>query len=131
MFLDHRCFSWFMAVASSRSTTSANTNTMSSNAYMATKTELTMGDSQFIDILLHGQTAEQKSQAVIRWCKNPRRNRLSTILDVSQRYEVLVSLSNTLQQTSNTEFQYHCLTLVSELQSHIHHYDQRIYLPGQ
>ena len=120
-----------MAVASSRHTTSANTHTMSSNAYIASNSELTIGDSQFIDILLHGQNPEQKSQAVIRWCKNSRRNRISTILDVTQKFEVLVSLSNTLRQTNNTEFQYNCLTLLSELQSNIHHYDQRIYLPGQ
>ena len=42
-------------------------------------------------------------------CKNSRRNRLSNILDVSQRHDVLLSLVNTLQQTTNTEYQYNCL----------------------
>lgn len=119
-----------MAIASSLHTTSANTKTMSSNAFLVSKNELAISDGQFIEILLHGQNSEQKSQAVIRWCKNPRHNRLSSILDVSQRYEVLLSLINTLQQTNNTEFQYHCLTLLAELHSQIYHYDQRIYLPG-
>lgn len=101
-----------------------------SNAYLLTKMDLNIGDNQLIDILLHQTDYEYRIQVVNRWCKNPRRNRLPSILDVSQRYDVLVSLVNTLQQTSNTEYQLNCLTLVGELQPNIQHYDQRIYLPG-
>lgn len=104
---------------------------MSSNGYLLSKNDSTIGDSQFIETLLHGQNSEQKFQAVNRWCKNPRRNRLSTILDVSQRYDVLASLATLLQQATSSEYQYNCLMLLSELHSHIHHYDQRIYLPGK
>ena len=89
-----------------------------------------MADSQLLDILLHGPSTESKIQVVNRWCKNPRRNRLSNILDVSQRHDVLLALVNTLQQTTNTEYQLNSLTLLSEIQTNIHHYDQRTYLPG-
>ena len=110
---------------------SSGSNSSPANAFLLSKTELTIADSQFIDILLHGQTTEQKIQTVNRWCKNSRRNRLSSILDVTQRHDVLLSLATTLQQSNTTEFQYNCLTLLSELQGNIHHYDQRIYLPGK
>jgi hypothetical protein len=117
-----------MALTSSLHTMSNGSN--SSNTYILTKTDLTIADSQLIDILLHDQNHEQKIQAVNRWCKNSRRNRLSSIIDVSQRHDILLSLINTLQQTTNTEYQLNCLTLFSELQANIHHYDQRSYLPG-
>ena len=120
-----------MALASSLHTMSTGTNSSPANAFLLSKTELTIADSQFVDILLHGQTTEQKIQTVNRWCKNSRRNRLSSILDVSQRHDVLLSLATTLEQSNTTEFQYNCLTLLSELQGNIHHYDQRIYLPGK
>lgn len=94
------------------------------------KANLSMGDNQVIDTLLHGQTHESKIQMVNHWCKNTRRNRLSAILDVSQRHDVLLSLVKTLQQTTNTEYQYNCLTLLSEIQGNISHYDQEMYLPG-
>ena len=119
-----------MALAPSLHTMSNASGSSSSNAFLLPKTDLTIGDSQLIDILLHGQNNEHKIQTINRWCKNSRRNRLSTILDVSQRHDVLLSLVNILQQTTNTEYQYNCLTLLSELQANIHHYDQRIYLPG-
>jgi hypothetical protein len=121
-----------MAIASSIHTmpNGSGSSSSSSNAFLLPKNDLTMADNQLIDILLHGQNSENKIQIVNRWCKNSRRNRLSNILDVSQRHDVLLSLVNTLQQTTNTEYQYNCLTLLSELQVNIHHYDQRIYLPG-
>jgi len=120
-----------MALTSSLHTMSnASNSSSSSNTFLVTKTDLTITDSQLIDILLHDQNHEYKIQTVNRWCKNSRRNRLLTILDVSQRHDVLLSLVNTLQQTTNTEYQYNCLTLLSELQINIDHYDQRIYLPG-
>ena len=111
-------------------TSSLHTMSTGSNVYHLTKTDLNIGDSQLIDVLLHEPNPEQKIQHVNRWCKNPRRNRFSSILDVSQRHDVLLSLVNVLQQTNNTEYQFNCLTLLSELQPNIHHYDQRIYLPG-
>jgi hypothetical protein len=114
-----------MALASSLHTMST-----ASGSFLLPKTDLIISDSQLIDILLHGQNVEHKIQTVNRWCKNSRRNRLSTILDVSQRHDILLSLVNILQQTTNNEYQYNCLTLLSELQSNIHHYDQRIYLPA-
>jgi hypothetical protein len=120
-----------MALTSSLHTMSTGSNSSSSsNTFLLTKPDLIITDSQLIDILLHDQNNEHKIQTVNRWCKNSRRNRLSTILDVSQRHDVLLSLVNTLQQTTNAEYQYNCLTLLSELQTNIHHYDQRIYLPG-
>jgi hypothetical protein len=118
-----------MAIASSFYTM-PNGSGSSSNSFLLPKNDLTMADSQLVDILLHGQSTESKIQVVNTWCKNSRRNRLSNILDVSQRYDVLLSLINTLQHTTHTEYQYNCLTLLSELQANIHHYDQRIYLPG-
>ena len=121
-----------MAIASSIHTMPHNSGTSSSsNTFLLPKNDLTMVDSQLIDVLLHGQNSENKIQIVNRWCKNPRRSRLSNILDVSQRHDVLLSLVNTLQQTTNTEYQYNCLTLLSELQANIPHYHQRIYLPGE
>jgi len=121
-----------MALASSLHTmsTGSGSSSSSSNTFLLPKNDLTIADSQFIDILLHGQTNESKIQIVNRWCKNSRRNRLSTILDVSQRHDVLLSLVNTLHQTTNTEYQYNCLTLLSEIQANIYQYDQRLYLPG-
>lgn len=107
-----------------------STNPSSSTAFLLPKNDLTMADSQLIDVLLHGQTSENKIQAVNRWCKNPRRNRLVNIIDIAQRHNVLLSLVNTLQQTTNTEYQLNCLTLITEIQSNIQHYDQRTYLPG-
>jgi hypothetical protein len=129
-FLDHTCSSPSMALASSLHTMSTAPNSSSTNPFLLSKTDLIISDSQLIDILLHDQNTEQKIQTVNRWCKNSRRNRLSIILDVSQRHDVLLSLVNILQQTTNQEYQYNCLTLLSELQANIHHYDQRIYLPG-
>lgn len=117
-----------MALTSSIHTMPNNTNT--SNSFLLPKNDLTMADSQLIDILLHGQNSDIKIQIVNHWCKNTRRNRLSNIIDVSQRHDILLSLINTLQQTTNTEYQYNCLTLLSEIQANIHHYDQRTYLPG-
>ena len=117
-----------MALTSSIHTMPNNTNT--SNSFLLPKNDLTMADSQLIDILLHRQNPDIKIQIVNHWCKNTRRNRLSSIVDVSQRHDVLLSLVNTLQQTTNTEYQYNCLTLLSEIQANIHHYDQRTYLPG-
>ncbi|CAF1150733.1 unnamed protein product [Rotaria sordida] len=103
----------------------------STNPFLLPKNDLTMVDSQLVDILLHGhQNNENKIQIVNRWCKNSRHNRLLNILDVSQRYDILLSLVNTLQQTTNTEYQYNCLKFLTELQTNIHHYDQRIYLPA-
>ncbi len=128
-FLEYSCSSSSMALTSSLHTMSTGTNT-TSNAFLLTKPDLIIPDSQLIDILLNDQNHEHKIQTVNRWCKNSRRNRLSTILDVSQRHEVLLSLVNTLQQTTNIEYQQNCLTLLSELQTTFHHYDQRIYLPG-
>ena len=91
-----------------------------------------MADSQLIDILLHGPTAEGKIQTVNQWCQNSRRRRrLSTIVDSSQKYEIALSLVEALQKTTNTESQYNCLTLLSELQEHLSHHDQRFYLPGE
>lgn len=119
-----------MALTSSFHTMATGSSSSTSNTFLLPKNDITIADSQLIDILLHGPSNEHKIQIVNRWCKNSRRNRLSTILDVSQRHEVLISLVNTLQQTANTEFQYNCLTLLSELQGNIHQYDQRIYLPG-
>ena len=120
-----------MALASSLHTMSTGSNSASSTAYLLPKNDLILADNQVIDIILHGQNVEQKIQAVNRWCKNPRRNRLSTILDVSQRYDVLLSLTAILKQTNNADFQFNCLTLLSELQSNIQNYDQRLYLSGQ
>jgi len=121
-----------MAIASSIHTMPNGSGpSSSSNSFLLPKNDLTMADSQLVDILLHGPNSESKIQIVNRWCKNTRRNRLSNILDVSQRHDVLLSLVNTLHQTTNTEYQYNCLTLLSELQTNIHHYDQRIYLPGK
>ena len=120
-----------MALASSLHTMSNGSGSSPSNAFLLSKNDLTIADSQFIDILLHGQNTEQKIQTVNRWCKNSRRNRLSSILDVSQRHDVLLSLATTLEQSNSIEFQYNCLTLLSELQANIHQYDQRIYLPGK
>jgi hypothetical protein len=98
-----------MALASSLHTMStASGSSSSSNTFLLPKTDLTISDSQLIDILLHNQNTEHKIQAVNRWCKNVRRNRLSSILDVSQRHDVLLSLVNTLQQTSNIEYQHNC-----------------------
>lgn len=111
-------------------TSSLQTMSTSNNTYHLTKTDLIVPDNQLIDILLHDQNFEHKIQTVNRWCKNSRRNRLSTILDVSQRYNILLSLIDILQQTTNTEYQYNCLTLLSELQINIDNFDQRIYLPG-
>ncbi|CAF0847128.1 unnamed protein product [Rotaria sordida] len=119
-----------MALTSSFHTMSTGSGSSSSNTFLLPKTDISVADNQLIDILLNGQNNEHKIQIVNRWCKNSRRNRLSTILDVSQRHDVLSSLVNTLQQTTNTEYQYNCLTLLSELQTNIHHYDQRIYLPA-
>jgi hypothetical protein len=120
-----------MALTSSLHTMSnASNSSSSSNTFLLTKTDIIITDSQLIDVLLHDQNHEHKIQTVNRWCKNSRRNRLSTILDVSQRHDVVLSLINTLEQTTNTEYQYNCLTLLSELQINIDHYDQRIYLPG-
>jgi len=120
-----------MALTSSLHTMSTGSNSSSSsNTFLLSKTDLIIADSQLIDILLHDQNNEHKIQTVNRWCKNSRRNRLSTILDVSQRHDIVLSLINTLEQTTNTEYQYNCLTLLSELQINIDHYDQRIYLPG-
>jgi len=119
-----------MAIASSLHTMPKGSGSSSSNPYILPKNDLTMADNQLIDILLHSQNNENKIQIVNHWCNNSRRNRLSNILDVSQRHDVLLSLVNTLQQTTNMEYQYNCLTLLSEIQGTIHHYDQRIYLPG-
>ncbi|CAF4631781.1 unnamed protein product [Rotaria sp. Silwood1] len=119
-----------MALTSSFHTTSTGSGSSSSNTFLLPKTDISIADNQLIDILLHGQNNEHKIQIVNRWCKNSRRNRLSTILDVSQRHDVLSSLVDTLQQTTNIEYQYNCLTLLSELQTNIHQYDQRIYLPA-
>lgn len=119
-----------MAIASSLHTMPKSSGSSSSNPYILPKNDLTMADSQLIDILLHGQNNENKIQIVNHWCNNSRRNRLSNIVDVSQRYDMLLSLINTLHQTTNIEYQYNCLTLLSEIQVTIHHYDQRIYLPG-
>ena len=119
-----------MTIASSLQTMSNGSGSSSSNPFLLPKSDLTMIDSQLIDVLLHDQNNENKIQTVNRWCKNSRANRLTNIIDISQRYDVLLSLVNTLQQTTNTEYQYNCLTLLSELQANIHHYDQRIYLPG-
>ena len=119
-----------MALTSSFHTMPKGSSSSSSNTFLLPKTDTIIADSQLIDILLHDQNNEHKIQIVNRWCKNSRRNRLSTILDISQRYDVLLSLVNTLEQTTNTEYQYNCLTLLSEIQANIHHYDQRIYLPG-
>jgi thiamine biosynthesis protein ThiC len=118
-----------MAIASSLHTM-PNSSGSATNTFLLPKNDINMADSQLIDIILHGQNNENKIQIVNRWCKNSRRNRFSNILDVSQRHDVLLSLVNTLQQTTNTEYQYNCLTLLSELQSNIHHYDQQTYLPG-
>ena len=119
-----------MAIASSIHTMSNNSGSSATNTFLLPKNDLTIADSQLIDVLLHGANNENKIQVVNRWCKNSRRNRFSNILDVSQRHDVLLSLVNTLQQTTNTEYQYNCLTLLCEIQVNIHHYDQRIYLPG-
>ncbi|CAF0741521.1 unnamed protein product [Adineta steineri] len=120
-----------MALASSlhRMSTSSGSSS-SSNTFLLPTTDLIISDNQLIDILLNDQNTEYKIQTVNRWCKNTRRNRLSTILDVSQRHDVLLSLINILQQTTNLEYQYNCLTLLSEIHINIHHYDQRIYLPA-
>ncbi|CAF3644622.1 unnamed protein product [Adineta steineri] len=119
-----------MAVASSIHTMPKGSGgSPSSNPYILPKNDLTMADSQLIDILLHGQNTENKIQIVNHWCKNPRRNRLSNILDASQRHDVFLALANTLQQTTNLEYLFNCLTLLSDLQITIHHYDQRTYLP--
>ena len=83
-----------MAIASSLHTMSTGSGSSSTNTFLLPKTDLTISDSQLIDILLHGQNNEVKIQTVNRWCKNSRRNRLSTILDVSQRHDVLLSLVN-------------------------------------
>ena len=119
-----------MTIASSTRTKPHAPGSSSSNSFLLPKNDLTMADSQLIDILLHDQNNENKIQIVNRWCKTSPRNRLSNILDVSQRYNALLSLVTTLQQTTNTEYQYNCLTLLSEIQANIHHYDQRVYLPG-
>ena len=111
-------------------TSSLHTMSTSSNSFLLPKTDLIITDTQLIEILLHDQNLEHKIQIVNRWCKNSRRNRFSSILDVSQRHDVLLALVNTLQQTTNIEYQFNCLTLLSELQTNIHHYDQRIYLPA-
>lgn len=118
-------------IAASSITHKMPNGSTNSTSFLLPKNDLTMADSQLIDILLHGQTSETKIQAVNRWCKNSRRNRLVNIIDVSQRHTILLSLVNTLQQTTNTEFQLNSLTLISEIQSSIQHYDQRTYLPGQ
>lgn len=119
-----------MTIASSLHTMS-NGSGSSSNPFILPKNDLTMTDNQLIDVLLHGQNYESKIQIVNRWCKTSRPNRLPTIVDFSQRYDILLSLVNTLQQTTNTEYQYNCLTLLFELQTNIQHYDQRMYLPGE
>ncbi|CAF4271311.1 unnamed protein product [Rotaria socialis] len=119
-----------MTIASSLHTMSNGSGSSTTNPFLLPKNDLTMGDSQLIDVLLHGQNNDNKIQAVNRWCKNSRHNRLSTIIDVAQRYDILLSLVNTLQQTTNTEYQYNCLTFLSELQTNIHHYDQQHYLPA-
>ena len=92
-----------------------------------------VADSQLIDILLHGPTAEGKIQTVNQWCQNSRRRRrrLSTIVDSSQKYEIALALVGALEKTTNAESQYNCLTLLSELQEHLSHHDQRLYLPGE
>ncbi|CAF0871745.1 unnamed protein product [Adineta ricciae] len=118
-----------MALTSSLHTMTKNSTSPAANPYILPKHDLTMADSQLIDILLHGQNNENKFQVVNHWCKNTRRNRLTNILDVSQRYDVLIALITSLQQTTNSEYQYNCLALLSELQTTIHHYDQRTYLP--
>ena len=126
-----------MAIASSsfaRSMPTSSTSTSSTsnmNSFLLPKTNLTMTDAQLIDVLLHGTSIENKIQIVNHWCQNNRRNRFSTIIDVSQRFDVLQNLAHTLQQTTNTEYQYNCLTLLSELQGNISHYDQQIYVPGK
>lgn len=119
-----------MTIASSLHTMSNGSGSSSTNPFLLPKNDLTAVDSQLIDVLLHSQNNETKIQVVNRWCKNSRHNRLLNIIDVSQRYDILLSLVNTLQQTTNTEYQYNCLTLLTELQNNIHHYDQRLYLPG-
>ncbi|CAF3568864.1 unnamed protein product [Rotaria socialis] len=119
-----------MALTSSFHTMSNGSGSSSSNPFLLPKADITVADSQLIDILLHDPSNDHKIQIVNRWCKNSRRNRLSTILDVAQKREVLSSLANTLQQTSHIEYQQNCLTLLSELQTNLYQYDQRIYLPG-
>jgi hypothetical protein len=92
----------------------------------------TDADSHFIDVLLHDHNHENKIHTVNRWCEDVRRRRrLSTIVDVSQRYDLLASLISTLQQTTNIDYQYNCLMLLSELHGHISHYKQDVYLPGK
>ncbi|CAF4392613.1 unnamed protein product [Rotaria sp. Silwood2] len=109
---------------------SNSSGSSSTNPFLLPKNDLTMADSQLIDVLLHGQNNDNKIQIFNRWCKNSRHNRLLNIVDVSQRHDILLSFVNTLQQTTNTEYQYNCLKFLSELQANIHHYDQRMYLPG-
>ena len=111
-------------------TGSGSSASSSSSTFLLHKTDITISDSQFIDILLDDTNHEHKIQAVNRWCKNARRNRLSTILDATQRHNILSSLINTLQQTSSAEYLYNCLTLILEIQANIYHYDQRTFLPG-
>mgnify|MGYP006983739492 FL=1 len=93
-------------------TSSLHTMSTSSNSFLLPKTDLIITDTQLIEILLHDQNLEHKIQIVNRWCKNSRRNRFSSILDVSQRHDVLLALVNTLQQTTNIEYQFNCLTLM-------------------
>ncbi|CAF2523464.1 unnamed protein product [Rotaria sp. Silwood2] len=109
---------------------SNSSGSSSTNPFLLPKNDLTMADSQLIDVLLHGQNNDNKIQIFNRWCKNSRHNRLLNIVDVSQRHDILLSFVNTLQQTTNTEYQYNCLKFLSELQANIHHYDQRMYLPA-
>ena len=101
-----------MALTSSFHTMSNGSGSSSSNTFLLPKADTTITDSQLIDILLHDQNNEHKIQIVNRWCKNSRRNRLSTILDVSQRHDVLLSLVNTLQQSTNTEYQYNFFNII-------------------
>jgi hypothetical protein len=124
-----------MALASSlpRMSTGSGSSSSSSSAssFLLHKTDPTISDGQFLDILLADHhNNENKTQAVNRWCKNTRRNRLSTILDVSQRHTALLSLISILQQTTNPEYHYNCLTLLLEIQANIYHHDQHTYLPG-
>lgn len=111
-------------------TSSLHTMSSSTNSYLLQKANMNTSDNQMVDILLHGQTIDIQMQIVNRWCKSPRRPRLNSIVDVSQRYDVLLSLINILQHTSSTEYQFNFLTLISELQGNISHYDQEIYVPG-
>lgn len=122
-------FARSMPTTTSSSSGSASASNM--NSFLLPKPNLTKNDAQLLDVLLHDTLLDNKIQMVNHWCQNNRRNRLSSIIDVSQRFDVLQNLVNTLQQTTNHEFQYNCLTLLSELQGSISHYDQQIYVPGK